>query len=153
MGKKSVELERELADHRRAMTDKRRQLDERVRDDVRDLKSGIADEITSRTRLSEYVEKRPLATMAAAFGTGVLLGAVSDSGDEPSSRRVPRGRGASNGSGGAGLLSGLLGTITGPLGNTVQDELRSTIRDFLGRDDERPVRTNGASSNTPMHTV
>jgi hypothetical protein len=132
MGKTSAELEREIGEHRRRMTWKRDRLEHRVRSGVRDARDAVNDEVMSRTNINEYAQQRPLTTLAAAFGAGVLLGAVSDG--SGGGREEYRGdRNHQRSEQGSGLLAGMLGTVTGPLGNTIQDELRLAIRDFFGR--------------------
>ena len=134
MGKKPAQLEREIADQRREMTRKREHIEDRVRGSVDDVKS-TASELTRKSKLNEYINERPLTTMIAAFGTGMLLGVASET--APAAARTA-GHGAQSAydrAGGAGLLTGVLGTVTGPLGNTLQDELRTTLRDVLGRND------------------
>lgn len=149
MGKKPAELEREIAEHRRAMSRKRYDLEQRIRADLHDARDAASHEISERTRINQYAQERPLATVATAFGVGVLLGAVSDSRGSPRrdyDRRPSRSEyGHDYDRGGDGLLGGLLAGITAPLGNTIQDELRTTVREFLRRDDEpRPGGTEWA---------
>jgi hypothetical protein len=141
MGKRSADIEREIAEHRQNITRKRTQLEDRVRTDVHDARVSVTDEIAERTKLGEYARERPLMTLAAAFGAGVLLGGVTDSGggggkeshDGGREPRTVRYRREANGSG-DGLVASLLGSITGPVGFTLQDEVRSAIRDVFGRD-------------------
>src|SRR4029079_10062920 len=78
MGKTPAQLEREIAEQRSRMTLKREHIEERVRGSVDDMRSTASD-LTSKSKINQYIEHRPLTTVAAAFGTGMLLGVVSES--------------------------------------------------------------------------
>jgi hypothetical protein len=138
MGKRSADIEREIAEHREAIARKRMRLEDRVRTDVHDARVSVTEEIESRTKLGEYARERPLMTLATAFGAGVLLGGLSDGGGESEPRgEQPRTvRYHREASGGRdGMVASLLGSLTGPIGATLQDEVRSAIRDIFGRSD------------------
>lgn len=148
MGKTSDQLERELREHRDEMTRKQEALRERVREDIHDARRSVTDEISQRTKLHEYAEEHPLATVAAAFGTGIALGSFTGGGgnsDQPT-KRWQESSGASNG--GAGLLGGLLGGVAGPVAGTIQDEIRTLLRDVIGRDDAAETKVD--HKNEPM---
>jgi hypothetical protein len=135
MGKTSAEIEREIAAHREAVSRKRERLEERVRTDVHDARVAVSDEVLSRTKIGEYARERPLMTLAAAFGAGVLLGNITDpgaaNGPQPAAQRGPRDHGA----GRDGLLGALLGSVTTPLGGALHDEVRDLVRDVFRRDE------------------
>jgi hypothetical protein len=136
MGKRSADIEREIAEHRDSIARKRTRLEDRVRTDVHDARVSVTEEIESRTKLGDYARERPLMTLATAFGAGVLLGGMSDSGGNNDARgeqpRTVRYRREASGAG-DGMVASLLGSLTGPIGATLEDEVRSAIRDIFGR--------------------
>jgi ElaB/YqjD/DUF883 family membrane-anchored ribosome-binding protein len=133
MAKKPAEIQREIAQQRAAIERRLHALEDRVVDDVRDAGSAFTSEIGERTRINQYASERPLATVAGAFGAGVVLGMISD-------RRKGNGHRQRDGDGddrGGGLLDEIVGVASGAIGSSVQTEVRQLIRDVLGTDERR----------------
>jgi ElaB/YqjD/DUF883 family membrane-anchored ribosome-binding protein len=117
MGKRSDELQREIADYRGRLDAKVNRLDERVRSDLRDSRETVDRDVRERLQLDKYAEERPFLTLATAFGAGILLGSVTPSIPTPSmpSMSSRDGRGAS------GALSG-----------TIEEEVRQLFSQVTG---------------------
>ena len=137
MGKRSDELRREIDDYRRQLDSKIDRLDERVRSDLRDSRDTVDRDVRDRLHLDKYAEERPLLTLAVAFGTGILLGSVTPEMPTPSmpSRSNGSKNNQSGSSGDSGMLSQLVGTATGALGGTIQQEIRDLIQQATGSRD------------------
>jgi hypothetical protein len=158
MGKTSADIEREIAEHRRMVERKIEALQERVRGDVDSLSSNVQDRasdagsnVSERLDLDRHARERPMTLLGAAFGTGVLLGVVSeglggddgrrdDRRDAAAYRRRPRDR-----SSGDGMLGELLGTTIGSMRGTFIDEFRTTLRDVF--ENERPADRRAESTD------
>ena len=72
MGKRSDELQREIAEYRQRLDAKVDRLDDRVRSDLRDSRETVDQDVRQRLHLDKYADARPLLTVAVAFGTGVV---------------------------------------------------------------------------------
>ena len=144
MGKRPDEIRREIAAHRSMMQSKIERLEGRVRDDVRDASEDMRHDVLERTRINEYVEKRPLTTVAGALGAGILLGVLSESvsfGGQDSARRSVSGRyREDSGAGVSGMLDDLLRTAAGFVGGGVQHEVRELLRQVLGDESNGDAR-------------
>ncbi|HXK34716.1 MAG TPA: hypothetical protein VNM91_11980 [Dehalococcoidia bacterium] len=133
MGKKSADIEREIAELRDSIATKIDRVRDRVRDDVKDFSSAAWDDVAERTRIGEHVEKRPMATLAAALGVGVLLGVASDGLLAGAQRgQQPEARTSHNGRREGGVIHTVAGTASGAVGGKLGDELRELLRQVLG---------------------
>ena len=114
-------------------------LQERIRSDVRDTGGAVDQNVRERLKVTQYAEERPLLSVAAAFGGGVLLGMLTDSGGGGSqqqhssngrygmrSRNGGRQESSSN-----GLLASLLGSSTGMLTGTLQEQIRGLFDEVM----------------------
>lgn len=142
MGKKPDEIEREIAQHREAIGRKLGELKARVRDDATELRAVAGEDLAERTGLRQQAEQRPLVTVGAALGVGMVAGAISGgrrAAKEPAQRtpsNLARAQSpADSPPAGAkdSVIAELLGTITGGLSTTLQDELRQALRDLFDR--------------------
>lgn len=150
MGKKSADIEREIAELRDSIGTKIDRVRDRVRDDVKDFSSAAWDDVAERTRIGEHVEKRPMATVAAALGVGVLLGVVSDGLMAGAQRgEQPEPRASRNGRREGGLMHTVAGTASGVVGGKLGDELRELLRQVLGEAPGEDARDRGARE--PVH--
>ena len=137
MGKRSDELQREIADYRRHLSSRIDDLQERIRSDVRDTGGAVDQNVRERLKVTQYAEERPLLSVAAAFGGGVLLGMLTDSGGGGSQQQYNNGRyGMRSRNGGRhesgnGLLASLLGSSTGMLTGTLQEQIRGLFDDVM----------------------
>lgn len=155
MGKTPDDIEREIAQHRADVTTKVHNLRSRVSDGMESARTNVKEQVTERAKVHEYVEQRPVMSLATAFGAGIALGALSGSismggGREstPSPQQQPR-------TSAAGGLGELIGTLTGTLSGTLQDELRQSVRTLFNRDDTPSTRTakqNGAGARAAPDT-
>jgi ElaB/YqjD/DUF883 family membrane-anchored ribosome-binding protein len=138
MGKRSDELRREIADYRRRLDAKVNRLDERVRSDLQESRETVDRDMRERLQLDKYAEERPFLTMAAAFGAGILLGSLTPSIPMPSmssrdGRGPSRNGGASeSGTGGGGFLASIIGSASGALSGTIEDEVRQLFSQVTG---------------------
>jgi ElaB/YqjD/DUF883 family membrane-anchored ribosome-binding protein len=141
MGKRSDELQREIADYRGRLDAKVNRLDERVRSDLRDSRETVDRDVRERLQLDKYAEERPFLTLATAFGAGILLGSVTPSIPTPSmpSMSSRDGRGPSrnsggneSGTGGSGFLSTIVGSASGALSGTIEEEVRQLFSQVTG---------------------
>jgi ElaB/YqjD/DUF883 family membrane-anchored ribosome-binding protein len=155
MGKRSDELQREIREYRQRLDQKADRLNERVRSDVRDSRENVDKNVRERLNLDKYAEERPLLTLAAAFGTGVLLGSFTPSVPTPSMPSMPSmpgrnggsARGHSNsGTGGSGMLASLIGSASGALSGTIEDEVREIFSQISRGRDDRQSAGRAASS-------
>lgn len=145
MGKTSDELQREIREYRDRLDEKASRLNERMRSDVRDSRETVDKDLRERLQLEKYADERPLLTLAAAFGTGVLLGSFTPSMPTPSMPSMPgrdggSSRGGSSGSGGSGMLSTLISSASGALSGTIEEEVRgifSQVTRGRGNDEQR----------------
>lgn len=128
MGKKPDEVQREVEECRRRLDRRVSDLEQRVRTDVTDAGHTLAADVTERTGLKTQAETRPLTTLMGAFGTGMLLGVASGGGGGKRGYPEPY-RDAGNGN---GLLGELLGSASGLLGGTLQDEFRRVLDQAFG---------------------
>jgi len=148
MGKTSDELQREIREYRQRLDQKADRLNERVRSDVRDSRETVDKDVRERLHLDQYAEERPLLTLAAAFGTGVLLGSFTPSIPTPSVPSMPgrNGGSGSSGSGGSGMLASLIGSASGALSGTIEEEVREIFSQISrGRDDGRGASRSASS--------
>jgi hypothetical protein len=155
MGKRSDELQREIADYRRRLDAKANRLDERVRSDLRDSRETVDRDVRERLQLDKYAEERPFLTLAAAFGAGILLGSVTpsmpsmSSGDGRTGSRGAYRGGSESGTGGNGFLSSIIGSASGALSGTIEDEVRQLFSQVTGgRDGSSP---SGSRRNIDRH--
>jgi hypothetical protein len=148
MGKRSDELQREIREYRQRLDEKADRLSERVRSDVRDSRETVDKDLRERLQLEKYADERPLLTLAAAFGTGVLLGSCTPSAPTPSMPSMPGRDGGSSrrdsaDSGGGGMLASLIGSASGALSGTIEEEVREIFSQVTrGRGNEEQ-RSNG----------
>ena len=149
MGKTSDELQREIAQHRERMERRVDDLQNRVKTDVDDASTAVSEKV-SATKISEYVEQRPLTTLAGAFGAGIVLGLATPGGgaSSRSSGRPQRAydSGYSNGGSGGGgpldgFLAGLVGNASGMLSGKLQDEFQSLLDGMFDKTKSRPAST------------
>lgn len=128
MGKTPDQLQREIADCRSRIETKIDSLDRRVRTDVRETGSDIASQLKERVPVRDYAEKRPMTTLASAFGIGVLLGIFTDN------KRMSSAAGGLKGAGrrGGSLIDEVMSGASSTLGISVQDEVRELVRQFTG---------------------
>jgi hypothetical protein len=111
-------------------------LQERIRSDVRDTGGAVDQNVRERLKVTQYAEERPLLSVAAAFGGGVLLGMLTDSGGGGSQQQYSNGRYGMRSSGrrqesGNGLLASLLGSSTGMLTGTLQEQIRGLFDEVM----------------------
>jgi len=139
MGKRSDELQREIADYRRQLDAKANRLDERVRSDLRDSRENVDKDVRERLHLDKYANERPFLTLATAFGAGILLGTVTPAVPTPSMPSMGRGssdgasgRSSGTGGGGNGFLSSIMGSASGALSGTIEDEVRNLFSQVTG---------------------
>jgi hypothetical protein len=142
MGKTSDELQREIRDYRQQLDEKADRLNVGLRSDVRDSRETVDKNLRERLQLEKYADERPLLTLAAAFGTGVLLGSFTPDVPMPSMPSMPGRDGGSSqqnssGSGGSGMLASLIGSASGALSGTIEDEVREIFSQVTrGRRDQ-----------------
>jgi len=160
MGKRSDELQREIADYRRRLDAKANRLDERVRSGLRDSRETVDRDVRERLQLDKHAEERPFLTLAAAFGAGILLGSVTPSIPTPSMPSMSSGDGRSgsrgayrggreSGTGGNGFLSSIIGSASGALSGTIEDEVRQLFSQVTGGRDGSS--TSGSRRNIDRH--
>jgi ElaB/YqjD/DUF883 family membrane-anchored ribosome-binding protein len=132
MGKTPDELQREIAECRSRIESKIDSLDHRVRTDVRQTGSDLASQAKERVPVRDYADKRPMTTIAGAFGIGVLLGIFTDN------KRMSSAAGGIKSAGrrGGSLIDEVMSGASSTLGISVQDELRELVRQFSGKSGE-----------------
>jgi ElaB/YqjD/DUF883 family membrane-anchored ribosome-binding protein len=130
MGKKPDQIEREIREQRDAISARISGLQERVQKDVESVKTeaqsranSVKDQAKESLNLDAQVQDHPLASLAGAFGVGVVLGVLSDSGD------AAMDYGARSARRSGSVLTGLASSLWGMAGAGVQDEIRSALRD------------------------
>jgi ElaB/YqjD/DUF883 family membrane-anchored ribosome-binding protein len=147
MAKKPDDIQREIAELRESIDRKLDRVQGRVKDDVQDFSSNAWDEFQARTRINEYVDRRPMTTVASAFGVGVLLGILSEgvpmggNSDRESydeSRMYSRRNGRRQSQG--GIVNNVVGTASGVLSGKLGDELQQLMRQVLGEEEPRVDR-------------
>ena len=123
-----------------------------MRSDARDSRETVDKDLRERLQLEKFADERPLLTLAAAFGTGVLLGSFTPSVPMPSMPSMPGRDGSSRGStgtGGSGMLASLIGSASGALSGTIEEEVREIFSQVTrGRSDHEP-RSNAEPMERP----
>ena len=155
MGKKPDEIQREIEQHRERVGQRMGNLQGRVQDDIKSVKSvmnegasGIAGRTSESLDLRSHFSEHPYTAVAGGLGLGVLLGITSEglmkggkgNGNASSSSGGNRNGAASGGSGTeASFLAGAMGTLTAAAGEVFKDELRQFVRGGLdGNQAARP---------------
>ncbi|MGE3855672.1 MAG: hypothetical protein AB7G21_01795 [Dehalococcoidia bacterium] len=159
MGSRTRAAEQRVEDQRRRINALIDDLDQRVRRDVDQVRSGVTARVeefgeriqrsgeslpgadTVRTQVNEH----PMTSVVGGFGAGVALGMLSGSmmdDDDEAPRRERRAEPRHRGSGMmGGMASRLVGMFTAPalvstVADPVQDEVRSLVKEvvagFLG---------------------
>jgi hypothetical protein len=160
MGKDPDTIYREISDHRRRMTSEIEHLEERARDDLGQMKDrALSHTPTPPSALTDRASEHPMASVALAFGVGVVAGILSDtagslfdeSGNDSGRKRDADreyreyrafidSRQRENGSSGGGLLAGGAGgMITQKILGMARDTVRPLIDDVVAgfKGDER----------------
>ncbi|MEX0749723.1 MAG: hypothetical protein WD359_02860 [Dehalococcoidia bacterium] len=159
MGKRSDELQREIADYRQRLDARVNRIDERVRSDVRDSRETVDQDLRDRLHLDKYAEERPFLTLAAAFGAGILLGSTTPAVPTPSlpsfsgrdSQDGRGSRGGASGTGSMGFLASIVGSASGALSGTIEDEVRQLFSQVTGGREASRASTRGESSGSGRH--
>jgi ElaB/YqjD/DUF883 family membrane-anchored ribosome-binding protein len=152
--KKPDQIEREIREQREAITSRISALQERVRKDVDSVKTeaqdraaGLKNQASQSLNLDTQVQEHPLASLAGAFGVGVVLGVLSDSGG-PSAANF----GAQTAGRGGSALGDLASSLWGMAGAGVQDEIRAALRDGVrnvtGRQSSNGERLEGTQERS-----
>lgn len=113
-----------------------------MRSDARESRETVREDVRQRLPVETYAEERPLLTLAAAFGTGVLLGSFTPDVSMPSmpGRNGGSARQGSSGTGGSGMLASLIGSASGALSGTIEDEVRQIFSQVTGGRSDRDER-------------
>lgn len=133
MGSKSAQIEREIIEKRRLISDKMERLETRIRDDADGVRSAVNDRLSQvseqldRSSLVEYVRQHPFSSIAGALGLGVVAGVVSESA-MPSRETEPRAEPRSRPAQGERVIDRLTGAIAGTALAGIQDEVDNFVR-------------------------
>jgi ElaB/YqjD/DUF883 family membrane-anchored ribosome-binding protein len=122
MAEKPGDIEREIAERRRAISEKLDRVSARVGKDLRAARDEAGDRMPYGGNVDALVHDHPLASVAFAFGLGVLLGGVAPSAST-TGRGIHQGAEATAGAGG-----GLLAVLLEPVRQPIQDEVTRLVR-------------------------
>ena len=135
MDRKPESIELEIADQRRKIEDKVRGIRGRVDTDVATLSTEARERANlALDEVGRFVEspmrEHPYTTMAAGFGVGACLGAVTGGLPIGGSSRHETHEGRTSASQDGGV-AGFLGSLVGFSADTLQDEVRDFIRQAI----------------------
>lgn len=126
MAEKPDDIEREIAERRRAISAKLDRLTDRVRGDLETARSQAQDRVPYRGDIDALVREHAFSSTAAAFGLGIALGGFTPS-------MSTMGSAASNGTQrGAAMGGGLMASLLEPVRQPIQDEVSRLVSQAVG---------------------
>lgn len=150
MGSKSAQIEREITEKRRLISEKMERLETRVRGDASGVRSMADDRLSQvteqldRSGVVEYIRQHPFSSVAGALGLGVLAGVVSESAMPSQEQKAEPSTRTNRPVEGDRIVDRLVGAIAGTAIVSIQDEVdhfvKEAFRGFGETEEERRRR-------------